>query len=492
MAGAVVACAQSGPPVVYVTATPARIASIEPSLPNPFLPTWTPSGPTATPIQPTPNPTYPPLQLLATYTIENGDTLATIAQAYGTSVDQLLGLNSGLSASSTIFVGQVINVPSRPTQTTPNVKLIPDSELVNSPGARGFDIFAYIKFQPGFIRVYSEEVPTLPGEAPRVMSGAEIIQFVATSASVNPRLLLALLEYRGHWITNPAPDPDSIAYPMGNKDPQQKGLFKQVNWAANTLNAGYYGWKYRGMAALKFSDNSRLAFAPELNPGSVAVQYFLSQSVDRATWQNQVQLSGFLTTYMAMFGDPFRLAYEPLIPPDLHQPTFQLPFKQGETWYFTAGPHGGWDNNSGWSAIDFAPPRPPDSVVTAQGSCYISANDATAVIGGLITRSGDGQIVIDINMDGDERVGWTVVYLHVAAQDSIKAGTVVQAGQAIGHPSCEGFYLNALATHLHVARRYNGEWLPADCWACAPGVADPPYVIGGWTVKGYPAQVYQG
>ena len=59
--------------------------------------------------------------------------------------------------------------------------MIPDSELVNSPSASKFDIFSYIKFQPGFIRVYSEEVYG------RTLSGAEIVQFISTSASVNPR-----------------------------------------------------------------------------------------------------------------------------------------------------------------------------------------------------------------------------------------------------------------------------------------------------------------
>jgi len=43
-----------------------------------------------------------------------------------------------------------------------------------------------------------------------------------------------------------------------------------------------------------------------------------------------------------------------------------------------------------------------------------------------------------------------------------------------------------------VARRYNGEWLPADCWACAPDTPAPPFVLSGWRVRGIPAQIYQG
>jgi murein DD-endopeptidase MepM/ murein hydrolase activator NlpD len=114
------------------------------------------------------------------------------------------------------------------------------------------------------------------------------------------------------------------------------------------------------------------------------------------------------------------------------------------------------------------------------------------MIGGLVVRSGDGAVVIDVDMDGDERTGWTITYLHVADKDRVAAGTVVQAGALIGHPSCEGFYLNSAGTHVHIARRYNGEWIVADCTACAPGVAAPPFIMSGWELKGLPDQLYQG
>jgi LysM repeat protein len=486
LALAALACSQGTNPVIYVTATVFVAPSGEPPLPNPFKPTPTPAGPTATAIRPTPNPTYPPSNKTTAYTVQAGDTLATIAQVYGVTVDQITALNPSVTATTIINIGQVLTLPGRPLFTTPNIKIIPDSELVNSPTASHFDVAAYVKFQPGFLRVYSEVVSNRP------LSGADIVQFVATSASINPRLLLALLEYRGGWISNPVPNSDLMTYPMGLVDKNQQGLFRQLFWAANQLNAGYYGYKYRGMTSLQFIDNSRLAFAPELNPGSVAVQYFLSRTADRSVWQAQVAQTGFFTTYMAMFGDPFRTALEPLIPLDIRQPDLQFPFNQGETWYYTGGPHGGWDDSSGWSAIDFGPPKPPDELITQQGYCYVSPAYATAAVAGLVTRSSDGIVVIDVDMDGDERTGWTILYFHIATEDSIRAGTRVQPGTPIGHPSCEGFYLRATATHLHIARRYNGEWVPADCWACAPNVPAPPFVLSGWRVRGYPNQIYQG
>lgn len=486
------ACVQSTAPVLYVTATPVqRVPSLEATLPNPFLPTPTPSGPTATPLQPTPN---PPNRIALNaapirYQIQQGDTLSSLAARFGTTVAEILRLNPTLNENSVLAVGQVIQVPSRPQAVTPSFKIIPDSELVYSPALKGFDVAAYIRFQPGFIRVYSENVG-----GGRFMSGAEIVQFVAQSASVNPRLLLALLEYRSGWITNPVPSGDALTYPMGHRSERARSLLSQLDWAAAQLNGGYYGWRTRGMTAIEFADRSRIAIAPELNGGTVGVLNYLAKSaVNREQWLRDISPQGFFTTYMALFGDPFRYAVEPLLPPDLKQPELTLPFPRGETWYLTAGPHGGWDaRQSGWGAVDFAPPRPPDSVLIAQGNCYTSPNFTTSMAAGIVVRSGDGVVVVDLDMDGDERTGWTLVYLHIADADRVPAGTVVQAGSPLGRPSCEGLYLNSLGTHVHIARRYNGEWIVADCPACLPDVPNVPFVMSGWELKGYEGQVYQG
>jgi hypothetical protein len=62
--------------------------------------------------------------------------------------------------------------------------------------------------------------------------------------------------------------------------------------------------------------------------------------------------------------------------------------------------------------------------------------------------------------DGDERTGWAVFYLHVATENRIPAGMMVSAGDPIGHPSCEAG--RSTGTHIHIARKYNGEWIPSE------------------------------
>ena len=63
----------------------------------------------------------------------------------------------------------------------------------------------------------------------------------------------------------------------------------------------------------------------------------------------------------------------------------------------------------------------------------------------------------------------------------VQAGTFIKAGERIGHPSCEGGFSDG--THAHFARRYNGEWIPAD--------GNLPFILDGWVSAGT-GQVYNG
>lgn len=475
------ACTQSrrNDNVVYITATPLYDEQGNPIIP----PTMTSNGPTKTPLMPTPDATRPGPQGGGLYEIQPGDTLGSVALLYGVTVEELLAANN-LTDPNALEVGQVVSIPGGALPTTSGFKLIPDSELVYGPSTLHFSVAATVKFQQGFLKAYSEDID---GDT---WSGVEIIDFVATSYSVNPRLLLALLEYRSGWLTDPYPGDQAVTYPMGLFNDGREGLYRQALDAADALNAGYYGWKYRGDLALTLSDGQRLFYAPGLNAGTVGVQYMLSLTTSAAQWQRDIHPDGFFQTYLSLFGDPFAQAVEPITPPDLQQPRLTLPFARGEEWVFTGGPHGAYNSGSSWGAVDFAPPAPPDELKAAQGDCYISPNWVTAAAPGVIARSGSGYVVLDLDGDGSEHTGWTLVYLHIDNSEVIAAGRQVQTGDKLGHPSCEGGFSNG--THLHFSRRYNGEWLPVACEDCAPGVVVPPFVVGEWTVFGFAGQEYQG
>jgi LasA protease len=83
-------------------------------------------------------------------------------------------------------------------------------------------------------------------------------------------------------------------------------------------------------------------------------------------------------------------------------------------------------------------------------------------------------VMQDLDGDGLEQTGWTVLYMHIESRNRVQPGTYVRAGERIGHASCEGGI--STGTHLHLARRYNGEWIPAD--------GPLPFTLDGWVSKG--------
>jgi murein DD-endopeptidase MepM/ murein hydrolase activator NlpD len=98
----------------------------------------------------------------------------------------------------------------------------------------------------------------------------------------------------------------------------------------------------------------------------------------------------------------------------------------------------------------------------------------TAVADGPIVRARNGEVVQDLDGDGNEQTGWVVLYMHIHSTDRVQSGDRLRAGDRIGHPSCEGGVSNG--THVHLARRYNGEWIAAD--------GSLPFDLDGWISAG--------
>jgi LysM repeat protein len=391
--------------------------------------------------------------------VQSGDTLGSIAQQYGVSLGALMQAN-GLSDADFLTTGQALIIPApSPGEQGPDFKIIPNSELVYGPASANFDVDAFVQAKGGYLSSYSEEVN---GE---LLTGSQIIVRVAQNYSVNPRLLLALLEHQSGWVMQVSPA--DTTYPLGLLDPYHSGLYLQLTWTANTLNRGYYLWRESALATWVLADGSVLPIAPTINAGTAAVQGFFAKLDDMFTWQGDTTAFGLFQTYFFLFGNPFDLAIEPLVPPYLQQPPMQLPFEPGKVWSFTGGPHGGWDNGSAWAALDFGPPG-------EEAGCVVSNEWVVAVADGRIVRTGEGVVMQDLDGDGFEQTGWAVFYMHIESRDRVQPKTYIYAGDRIGHPSCEGGMSNG--THVHIARKYNGEWIPAD--------STLPFQLDGWVSSG--------
>lgn len=428
---------------------------------------------------------------ISSHRVVAGDTLTRIAERYAVSVESLLRAND-LPNPNLLEVGQIIALPAPPVDYTPAFHILPDSLLVRSTTAGSFDVDAFINSQGGALRELTTPLTETRFDGSirsGTFSASDIINRVSLEYSVDPRILIAFLEYAAGMLTANELDEETRLFPLRQAEAynrvQRAGLYNQLSWLADRLNQGYYGWKYRGEAILEQPDGSRLFYEPSLNPGTVAIQYALAQLAAVSDWRQASSEHGIYLTYQQLFGEPAALA-QATVPANLQQPELTLPFPRGDRWRFTGGFHGGWGNGSAWAAIDFAPP--PNTV--PGGSCYTSEYPATAVARGAIARLDEGVVILDLDEDSNEGTGWTILYLHIDHSDMLREGQIVEAGNILGYASCLGGVSNA--THLHIARRYNGEWLPADCNRCPAGVAAPPFVMSDWKVVGLASQLYQG
>lgn len=416
------------------------------------LPTLPPPGSTPTPFISADNAYY-------TYTTQSGDTLPALAGRFGVTPEEIVFLEP-VTGSGLLPLGMPAAIPNRLGSPPFSAAVFPDSEVIYSPSAADFDLYAIIQQAGGFLSTYQE---TVEGES---FSGAQVVERVVQETSTNPRLLLALLNYSAGWVTGQPPSPEKVRYPFGFYVSGYSGLYKELSLAAKQLNIGYYGWRAGTLTEIKFREGQLVRLSPQLNPGSIAMQFLFSKMFDPPEWGAALYTPGtFLEHYSQLFGDPWQraAAVGPLIPDGLTQPALELPIAPGERWSLTGGPHVAWNTGTPRGALDLAP-------VTGEAACSVSRAWVLASSAGQVVRSRNGVVVLDLDGDGSEATGWVLFYLHIAGRDRIPEGTWVEADAPLGHPSCEGG--NATGTHVHLARKYNGEWLPAD--------APVPFVLSGW------------
>lgn len=410
-----------------------------------------PAGIEALAPRPTPpypeRPRYQPGELVD-YIAQTGDTLPGLAKRFNTTVEQILQANSFIPASATTMPpGMPMKIPIYylPLWGSP-YQILPDSLFINGPAQIGFDAQAFVDAHPGWLKDYTSYV----ADANR--SGANIVEYIAHYYSLSPRLLLALLEYQSGALSQAQPPPGAEDFALGYESWSRKGLFLQLGWAANQINDAYYRYREMKLSTLEHEDGRIERIDPWQNAASAALMNFFNVLLDDSGYQRAISPEGFARTYGDLFGDPWQ-NLQPHLPGSLEQPYFYLPFEPGDAWAMTGGPHTAWGTGEPLAALDFAPP-------SKSAGCVSSDRWVTAVSDGIIVRSTIGEVMLDLDGDGDERTGWNVFYMHLGTKDRIPLGAQVKQGDRLGHPSCEGG--SSTGTHTHIARKYNGEWLPAD------------------------------
>ena len=400
---------------------------------------------------------------LVSYTVQAGDTLPALARRFQTGEQDIAALNPWLVTSdqpTTLPPGRPLSIrlavePAWEAQAV----LLPDYLFVNGPAQVEFDINDFLSKSKGWLKDYVDPSTASP------RSGAKMVQDFSLNYSISPRLLLALLEYRLHALSQPDL-PDSFS--LGSPDSYRTALSMQISWAANALNNGYYGWRLGRLNQFNAVDSSLIIPSPWENAASTALRYYFSLFLSGEQYQEAASPAGLVHTYQVLFGgiDWSAASDRPLLPGDLRQPELTLPFHPGVRWALTGGPHSGWGIGDPLAAIDFAPP-------STQTGCDPSPQWATAVADGVVARSEEGVVVLDLDGDGSVQTGWTILYLHIYHESAPAVGTHLKAGDLLGHPSCEGGHANG--RNLHIARLYNGEWIPIG--------GEVPFVLEGWTAE---------
>jgi LasA protease len=415
------------------------------------MPTSIPLTPQAT------RPNYSPGEIVL-YTVQTGDSLPALIAHFNTSEDKIRKENPVLpNHVTTLPPGLPLNIPiTYRSFWGSSLQIIPDEIFINGPASLSLDTEAFIKQYPGWLNDYTEYA------AKDTRNAASIIDLVSQNFSISPMVFLALIEYHSQGLSSKDLSITNDPYYLGYENSAYQGLFLQLVWAANQLNQGYYTWRSGELIEFTLPSGKIQRPDPWQNSATVALHWFFSQHYTQPEFILAVDGNGIYATFKTLYGDLW-VNRAPHIPGSLEQPQLLLPFLGGIPWTFTGGPHTGWGTGAPFAALDFAPPADISG-------CFTSNDWVTAIADGLVLRSDGDGVIIDLDEDGNEETGWVLFYLHMSTFERVPEGTSVSTGDTIGHPSCEGG--TSTGTHVHIARKYNGEWIIAD--------SAIPFNLEGW------------
>jgi hypothetical protein len=323
--------------------------------------------------------------------------------------------------------------------------LISDGQFVWGPNVGDFDIRGFLESRGSGLAGYSDD-----------------LALWASYSSVNPQVLLALLEVRWKLVSTLPGDADPADVRM------------KIQTTALDVATAFYEHLYTygaraaqppdSAATLELDDGTVVELEDSMSSGSFAISSLLAASMPAATFSEMVDPSageGFPGVFAAFFPevDPLSTANSidaPAAPPDS---LFQLPFPLGATWTFN-GPHN-------WNGGSYGAPFSSMDFFTGGATC-----SAPPYIWTVAAAPGNGYrpsgytCWLQITHNG----GWTTSYYHLR---NMTAGGAQTRNAGLGTIACEvcagGF---ATGPHVHWSLKYNGSYISLD------GVK-----VSGWTIR---------
>lgn len=346
--------------------------------------------------------------------------------------------------------------------------LISDGQFVWGPNVGNFDVSRYLSTRNSPLLMYAED-----------------IQAWAAYTSINPKILLTVLELQNHWISR---IPDDVEQEV------ILAVIEQVSMdLATTFYDHMYIWGNRRLSespksfelpSLTFDENTILELNPETTSGSFAIATVLAQGVSQKSWEASLIPSdptSFSQTFSTLFPETDPLDNSNSIDPSTLPPDdfLQLPFPLGADWTFngTHSWHGG-DIGPDRSSMDFSTNWPrgatlPDhyTVASHEGIGYVYAPSRTNL-----------PCWMQISYEMNPGEVWSTSYYHLLNLGDPGDRGYLSRNESVGKIGvevCNGGF--ASSAHVHFTLRYNGAFYDLD------GVK-----LSGWTVYSGSDPYYSG
>jgi len=343
-----------------------------------------------------------------------------------------------------VIAGRTWNGPAYRLEPAP--ALLSDGQFVWGPNVGPFNVGAYLRNRKSPLAPYAAD-----------------LELWASYSSVNPKVLLTVLEIRDSWVTNlPVGTPPVV-------------VSQRIEATAMQLAATFYEhlhtWGARrpvlsnspaGGPAIWYADGSVAVLDASTSSGTAAVASVLAADAypEGFSIQDVAEPADFPIVFGALFPGTDLLSEANQINPLTVPPAnlLQLPYPLGATWT-ASGPHS-------WNGGNYPPPFSSLDFFTGGGTCGAPPNlYAVAAASGSVYRPFGYSCWLEIDHGG----GWVTSYYHLR---NLYSGAPLGRAAKVGTIACElcagGF---STGPHVHFSLKYNG------AYASLEGV-----MLSGWTV----------
>lgn len=318
------------------------------------------------------------------------------------------------------------------------------------------EVQAYLDKQPGILK------STTYAAGGQRISIASAVATQGLLYSVNPKVLLTIMEMQSGLVRKPNPTPNEIGWAMGYRQEKYWGIGPQINWTAREL--------FRAAR----EDQSYISAR---GWGSYAVSRLLVQTVDSSTqgWTFDRASAAFVKTYQELFGEDPRTPAANL-PAPVTGPFLRAPYGVANVVASSAFDHEypllsengsmvahrgkrdqtSYDGHDGW---DYALSTGSQVLAGAAGRVIVAgwSDDGCA--------SAAGAVIIDHDN------GYRTLYWHLSSVE-VDLGARVTAGSVLGRSGNTGCSLGA---HLHFGVQYLGRSTDPSGWCPEGTVKNDPW-----------------